>query len=178
MIHCFPSTTRQTGSLRFTAMHSKTPIQPEPHSVLLRRILVVDDEAAFTRLLKINLESTRRYLVQVENDPTLALPAALDFHPELVLLDVMMPGIDGGDVVNRFRQHPDLRQIPVIFLTAAVRHAEVDAAHHGTGGARRSDGETLDGQAPGGGRQAGACFGGGRVRHTLARAPHPRRGGG
>ena len=91
-----------------------------------RKILVIDDEVNFTRLLKINLETTERYLVQVENDPKLALPAALDFRPDLVLMDVMMPGLDGGDLATRFSTHAELRRIPIVFLTATVRHAEVD----------------------------------------------------
>ena len=91
-----------------------------------RKILVIDDEVDFTRLLKINLETTERYLVQVENDPKLALPAALDFRPDLVLMDVMMPGLDGGDLATRFGKHAELCRIPIVFLTATVRHAEVD----------------------------------------------------
>lgn len=96
----------------------------------LPRILVVDDEISFTRLVKLNLEGTGRYSVRVENDPRLALPAALDFHADLVLLDVMMPGLDGGDVASRFASDPKLRHTPIIFLTATVKHAEVDA-HEG-----------------------------------------------
>lgn len=99
----------------------------------LPRILVVDDEVTFTRLLKLNLESTGRYSVRVENDPRLALPAALDFHADLVLLDVMMPDLDGGDVASRFASNPRLKQVPIVFLTATVKHAEVDA-HHGSFG--------------------------------------------
>jgi two-component system, OmpR family, response regulator len=125
-----------TYSLPSTTIQPRTTDQQRSHGTQLHRILVVDDETAFTRLLKINLEATRRYLVQVENDPTLALPAALDFHPELVLLDVMMPGIDGGDVANRFRQHPELQRIPIIFLTATVRHAEVNDHAGSFGGLR------------------------------------------
>ena len=100
------------------------------------RILVVDDEASFTRLLKINLESTGRYIVQVENDPNLALPAAIDFHPDLVLLDVMMPDLDGGDVANRLMNDARFEGLTVIFLTATVKHAEVDAYDGCIGGFR------------------------------------------
>jgi two-component system OmpR family response regulator len=64
--------------------------------------------------------------VQVENDSKLALPAALDFRPDLVLMDVMMPGLDGGDLATRFSTHAELCRIPIVFLTATVRHAEVD----------------------------------------------------
>jgi CheY-like chemotaxis protein len=102
----------------------------------LPRVLVVDDEAGFTRLLKINLESSGRYLVKVENDSNSAVATALGFHPDLVLMDVMMPGLDGGDVVNRFGEHPELKDVPVIFLTATVRHSEV-GSHDGCFGGLR-----------------------------------------
>lgn len=101
-----------------------------------RKILVIDDEPTFTRLLKINLEVTDRYVVAVENDPNRAFAAALDFRPDLLLLDVMMPGLDGGDVVERFRQHEALARIPVVFLTATVTKAEVDARAGRFGGLR------------------------------------------
>lgn len=108
-----------------------------------RKILVVDDEATFTRLLKLNLESKERYIVRAENDPKLALPAALDFRPDLVLMDVMMPGLDGGDLANRFGEHPDLKETPIVFLTATVKHKEVDD-HAGNFGGMRFLAKPLD----------------------------------
>ena len=117
-------------------MNTQTESPSSPQSSQLPRILVVDDEAGFTRLIKLNLEATGRFVVLVENDPSLALPAALDFHPDLVLMDVMMPGIDGADVANRFGKHTALQSIPVIFLTATVRHTEVDACKGEIGGLR------------------------------------------
>ena len=108
----------------------------EKTSIKQRRILVVDDEASFTRLLKLNLETTGRYVAKVVNDPRGAIDAALEFHPDLMLIDVMMPGLDGGDVASLFAAHPDLRQIPVLFLTATVRHREV-AKHDGEFGGLR-----------------------------------------
>ena len=56
-----------------------------------KRILIVDDKAGVTRSLKLNLEATVGYKVRTENDSVLALAAARDFHPELILLDVLMP---------------------------------------------------------------------------------------
>lgn len=105
-------------------------------AVRLPRILVVDDETGFTRLMKINLEATGRYVVHTENDPAQAVPAAVDFHPDLVLMDVMMPGLDGGDVANRFRGHARLKRVPIIFLTATVKRVEVEARHGDFGGQR------------------------------------------
>jgi len=90
-----------------------------------KRILVVDDEASITRLLKLNLEQTNEYLVRTENDSNKAMAAAEEFRPDLILLDVMMPGIDGGELASRFQANPKLKRVPIVFLTAAATKSEV-----------------------------------------------------
>jgi len=49
-----------------------------------------------------------------------AVVAAKEFQPDLVLLDVIMPGLDGGEVAGRFKSDPNLKSIPIVFLTATV----------------------------------------------------------
>ena len=90
-----------------------------------KRILVIDDEPSITRLLKLNLEQTDHYEVREENDSTRALDAAREFKPDLVISDVMMPEVGGGEVAAQLREDPTLRRVPVIFLTAAVRKEEL-----------------------------------------------------
>ena len=90
-----------------------------------KRILLVDDEAGFTRLVKFNLERTGKYAVKEVNQSTQAVQAAQIFDPDLILLDVVMPGMDGGDVVAELRKRPQLAQIPVIMLTALVAKGEL-----------------------------------------------------
>lgn len=90
-----------------------------------KRILVVDDEASVTRLLKLNLEHTERYLVRTVNDAQEALMIAAQFRPHLILMDVLMPGIDGGQLASRFQTDPDLKAIPIVFLTAIATKTEV-----------------------------------------------------
>lgn len=90
-----------------------------------KRILLVDDEAGFTRLVKFNLERTGKYEVKEVNQSTQAVPVAQIFHPDLILLDVVMPGMDGGDVVAELRKRPQLASIPVIMLTALVAKGEL-----------------------------------------------------
>jgi CheY-like chemotaxis protein len=51
-------------------------------------------------------------------------------------MDVMMPGLDGGDLANRFAGHPQLKQVPVIFLTATMCHSEVESRAGSFGGLR------------------------------------------
>ena len=89
-----------------------------------QRILIVDDESGFTRLLKLTLERTGRYVVQEENDGTKAWLLARDFKPDIVFLDIMMPKIDGGDVAQQIRSDPMLAHVPIVFLTAIVSKRE------------------------------------------------------
>jgi CheY-like chemotaxis protein len=94
--------------------------------MITKRILVVDDEPAVTRSLKLNLESGGIYDVFAVNDASNALTAARTFRPDLILLDVMMPGIDGGDLSARLRADPLLRNTTIVFLTALVSNKETD----------------------------------------------------
>src|SRR5580765_1894398 len=99
-----------------------------------KRILVVDDEASITRLLKLNLEQTNDYEVRTENDAKAALAAAEEFMPHLILLDVMMPGMDGGELAASFQANATLKSVPIIFLTAAATKGEVYARGGKVGG--------------------------------------------
>src|SRR6266853_4745748 len=89
-----------------------------------RRILVVDNDFNTTRLIKILLEKTGNYFVLPENDLAKAHQTARDFRPDLILLDIVMPEIYGGEVAARLRHDPELRRTPIIFLTALVTEAE------------------------------------------------------
>jgi len=89
-----------------------------------RRILIVDNDRESTRLVKILLERTGRYLVLEENDATRAHQTAQNFRPDLILLDIVMPEIDGGEVAAQIEADPLLQRTPVIFLTALVTKAE------------------------------------------------------
>ena len=99
------------------------------------KILMVDDEPAFTRVMRSYLETTGRFEVRLENDPRKALAAAREFRPDLVLLDVIMPDMDGGDVASQIKADPSLRGIRFLFLTAIVskefvaRHGEIIGGH-------------------------------------------------
>jgi CheY-like chemotaxis protein len=93
-----------------------------------KRILVVDDRASNTRLMKLSLEATNDYLVREENDSKAALATAEEFQPHLILLDVMMPGMDGGELAACFQGNSRLKAVPIVFLTAAVTKGEVAAS--------------------------------------------------
>ena len=91
-----------------------------------KRILLVDDEKSLTTLLKLNLEDTGNYDVRVENWPEDALAAAREFKPDLVLLDIIMPRLPGGNVAAQIDSDPLLKGTPIVFLTAAVRRSQVE----------------------------------------------------
>lgn len=85
-----------------------------------RRILAVDDEGVFLELLKLNLEKTRRYEVRIETSAEDALTALDDFRPDLLITDIVMPGMSGPEFVNRVRASEGFRAIPIIMLTALL----------------------------------------------------------
>ena len=85
-----------------------------------RRILAIDDEGGFLELLKMNLEKTRRYEVRIETSAEEGLVAVEEFRPDLVITDIVMPGMDGPEFVNRVRANEATRAIPIIMLTALL----------------------------------------------------------
>lgn len=84
------------------------------------RILVIDDEPDFSALFKENLEESGNYEVETENDPTKAVERAKEFQPDLIFVDVVMPSMDGGDVVTAIKSEPRFARTPVLMLTALV----------------------------------------------------------
>lgn len=91
-----------------------------------KRILLVDDEKSFTTLLRLNLEETGNYEVRVENWAEDAYGAAKEFKPDLVLLDIIMPRMPGGNVAAQITDDPELKDTPIVFLTAAVRKDRIE----------------------------------------------------
>ncbi len=81
------------------------------------RILVVDDEPAIRLLCRVNLQA-EGFAVEEAGDGVAALRIAREWHPELILLDVMMPGEDGFAVAERIGDDPELSGTRVLFLTA------------------------------------------------------------
>lgn len=84
------------------------------------RILVVDDEVTFAKMLRFNLEAAGPFEVECEHSSSGALARALEFKPDLILLDIVMPGLDGGSVKHHLESHPKTRHVPIIFITALV----------------------------------------------------------
>ncbi|MBA3960914.1 MAG: response regulator [Chthoniobacterales bacterium] len=85
------------------------------------KILIVDDEEGFTKVTRLTLTD---YEIREENNSARALETARSFQPDLILLDVMMPEFDGGDVAAQIRADPKLKRVPIVFLTAIVTERE------------------------------------------------------
>ena len=90
----------------------------------MKRVLIIDDEAEFTRLLRMNLEKVGGFAVRVENSSENAMETAREFSPDVILLDIVMPGLDGGDLCVRFQADPKLQKVPVIIVSALVSNDE------------------------------------------------------
>lgn len=88
------------------------------------KILVVDDEYANVFLLRKLLES--EYTVEVSNSGTDALELVKEFKPDLILLDIMMPGISGIEVCKTLKETPDHKDIPVIMVTAKTNEESIE----------------------------------------------------
>ena len=84
------------------------------------RVLVIDDEPEITDIVDAFLTEAG-YVVATENDPANATPKVGEFQPNVILLDIMMPGMDGYDVCQQIKQLPDMAQVPIIFLTGKDR---------------------------------------------------------
>lgn len=93
----------------------------------MQKVLVVDDEEPILELLKYNLEKAG-YAVETAGNGLKALEVAKKFLPDLVLLDIMMPEMDGVETCRRIREIPELQKTFVIFLTArSEEYSEVAA---------------------------------------------------
>ncbi len=91
-----------------------------------RRILIVDDDADSTHLVKILLEKTGGYVVLEENDSAVAHQSARTFRPDVILLDIMMPKTDGAELAAQIEADPELQGTPIIFLTALITKPETN----------------------------------------------------
>jgi two-component system phosphate regulon response regulator PhoB len=88
-----------------------------------KRILIVDDEPDVTELVGYQLRA-KGYSIEAINDPTQSIARIRAFQPDLILLDVMMPNINGIQLCRMVRADPKTKAIPVIFLTAKTEEAD------------------------------------------------------
>ena len=91
----------------------------------LKRILVVDDEPVVAGIIGEVFQTTGLYEVRVVTDPFNATEVGREFLPDIVVLDIVMPGMDGGEVLTSLRADPSMADVPVVFLTGLVSESEV-----------------------------------------------------
>jgi DNA-binding response OmpR family regulator len=83
----------------------------------MTRVLVIDDEAPIRLLCRVNLQAEGMEVFEAKDGPS-GLDAAKSDQPDVILLDVMMPGLDGWRVAELLLDDPETHEIPIIFLTA------------------------------------------------------------
>lgn len=100
-----------------------TPPPPPAVSTKARKVLVVDDEVDVAEIIRYQLKS-HGFTVEVANDPGEVIGMCRRFCPDLVILDVMMPDINGYQLCRLMRSDPELSRIPVVFLTAKTQEED------------------------------------------------------
>lgn len=97
-----------------------------------RRVLLVDDESALTRICRLMLEKTDSFIVQEENLGSRAVSTARQFRPDVIFLDIQLPGKDGHMIAAELQSDPDLRGVPIVFWSGSLYgKKEVVANSHG-----------------------------------------------
>jgi two-component system OmpR family response regulator len=96
------------------------PAQP------LNRICYVEDDEDIQRIVRMSLERVGKMTVEVVSDPMVAIERMIAFKPELVMLDWMMPGMDGPTLFRKMRDTPETKDLPVVFITAKASQREQD----------------------------------------------------
>lgn len=95
---------------------------------MLVRVLAVDDDPTILRLLQVNLEMEGHDVLTAENG-SVALATIRAERPEVVLLDVMMPEMDGFQVCEEVRADPDIAKTPIVFVSARAQQADLDRGY-------------------------------------------------
>jgi CheY-like chemotaxis protein len=93
-----------------------------------KRVLVCDDDPVILKLLEVNLE-LEGYEVLTAHHGEMALKLALEQIPDLVILDIMMPRLDGYQTAEQLRLHEETRDIPIVFLSAKAQQSDIDKGH-------------------------------------------------
>ena len=96
------------------------PAQP------LQRVCYVEDDEDIRKIVRMSLERIGKLTVEVVGDPMVAIEAMKAFKPELVMLDWMMPGMDGPTLYRKMREEPEVRDLPVVFITAKASEKELN----------------------------------------------------
>ena len=92
----------------------------------LTRICYVEDDEDIQRIVRMSLERIGKMTVVVVSDPMKAVDAMIAFKPDLVMLDWMMPGMDGPTLFKHMKTRPEVSGLPVVFITAKAAQRDLD----------------------------------------------------
>src|ERR1700741_1523182 len=92
----------------------------------LIRICYVEDDEDIQRIVRLSLERVGKMTVAVVSDPTQAIATIAEFRPDLVMLDWMMPVLDGPGLFRQMKLRPDTSALPVVFITAKASQRDLD----------------------------------------------------
>ena len=92
----------------------------------LTRICYVEDDEDIQRIVRMTLERVGKMTVEIVGDPTLAIEAMTTFKPDLVMLDWMMPSMDGPTLFKHMKTRPETKALPVVFITAKAAQRDLD----------------------------------------------------
>jgi two-component system, OmpR family, response regulator len=97
-----------------------TPFTPALRDTNKPRILIVDDNPRFSHSARLILQESGQYVVCEENDAASAVETARSFRPDLILLDLVMPQLDGAEVAAQVESDWALHGVPIVFVTGLV----------------------------------------------------------
>jgi CheY-like chemotaxis protein len=92
----------------------------------LNRICYVEDDEDIQRIVRMSLERVGKMTVEVVTDPMVAIAAITAFKPDMVMLDWMMPGMDGPTLFRKMKTDPLTASLPVVFITAKAAQRDMD----------------------------------------------------
>ena len=92
----------------------------------LQRISYVEDDEDIQRIVRMSLERVGKMTVEIVSDPLRAIEAMSAFKPDLVMLDWMMPGMDGPTLFRKMKEIPEVQALPVVFITAKAAQRDLD----------------------------------------------------
>jgi CheY-like chemotaxis protein len=101
------------------------PASKEAASVAGKRVLVVDDDRVIQQLLEVNLELEGYQVAGTASDGQEAIAMAAELKPDLILLDIMMPKMDGLEVCRHLKADPKLSKIPIVLLSARAQDMDI-----------------------------------------------------
>jgi CheY-like chemotaxis protein len=92
----------------------------------LQRICYVEDDEDIQRIVRMSLERVGKMTVELVTDPNTAIGVMREFKPDLVMLDWMMPGMDGPTLFSKMKQLPEVASLPVVFITAKATQRDME----------------------------------------------------